>query len=68
MLFISKLANRISTKKLAQFPKNWSHGNMHGLNEISEKLKWPTLEFNSNSFKLVKWVLPIWYITKLPAI
>ena len=27
---------QISTKILAQFPKNWSRGNMHGLHEISE--------------------------------
>ena len=39
---------QISTKILAQFPKNWSHGNMHGLHEISGKTRGPTLEFNSS--------------------
>ena len=41
---------QISTKILAQFPKNWSHGNMHGLHEISGKTRGPTLEFNSRHF------------------
>ena len=53
---------QISTKILAQFPNNWSHGNMHGLHEISEKLRGPTLEFNSSCYQMVfhipytKWV------------
>ena len=37
----------MSTQELAQFPNNWSHANMHGLHEISEKSRGPTLEFNS---------------------
>ena len=37
---------------MAQFPNNWSHGNMHGLNEISEIIRGPKLEFNSSMSKV----------------
>ena len=37
------------SKKVAPFPNNWSQKYLHGLNEISEKIRWPTLEFNSSA-------------------